>query len=377
MSTFKVTVERLTIHPHPNADALELAQVGMYRAVVGKDQFRTGDYALYIPEQAVLPADLIEELGLTGRLAGKDKDRVKAIRLRGELSQGIVCRPKVLHVSWNCQCETGLGDEGATCEAWLCENQRDLSQELGITKWVPPVPVGMAGVVIPAPDLLPWVDIENIKRVPDMFTPGERVIATEKIHGSCCLLTYVADTDEVLVSSKGVGAKSLAIAESDTNLYWRAVRAHNLVEIARNLAKYLQVNRIGLYGEVYGAGVQDLQYGADAGRDDTIGYALFDIAYADGTGGYQFVSHGAWPGLMVAGRLPVRLAPVAYDGPYDYDHLAALAEGTESVSGRLLHMREGIVVRPAVADRSPVFGWRIAKFVSGAYLTRKGGTEFE
>lgn len=373
MSTFKVTIEELVIHPHPNADALELAQVGMYRAVVAKGAYRTGDYALYIPEQAVLPAGLIDELGLTGRLAGGDKNRVKAIRLRGELSQGIVCRPTGIALDWN-------NDDGHRFLARMGDqtgNPHDFAAELGITKWVPPVPVGMAGEVIPAADLLPWVDIENIKRVPDMFTPGERVIATEKIHGSCCLLTYVVDTDEVLVSSKGVGAKSLALKESDTNLYWRAVRTHNLVDVAKGLAKHLGVNRIGLYGEVYGAGVQDLQYGADAGRDDTIGYALFDIAYADGTGGYQFVNHGAWPGLMVAGRLPVRLAPVAYDGPYDYDHLSALAEGTESVSGRSLHMREGIVVRPAVADRSPVFGWRVAKFVSGAYLTRKNGTEFE
>lgn len=377
MSTFKVTIEELVIHPHPNADALELAQVGMYRAVVAKGAYRTGDYALYIPEQAVLPADLIEELGLTGRLAGKDKDRVKAIRLRSELSQGIVCRPAALKLAWDCACETGSGEGCLGCAAYAGDQARDFAADLGITKWVPPVPVGMAGEVIPAPDLLPWVDIENIKRVPDMFVPGERVIATEKIHGSCCLLTYTADTGEVLVSSKGVGAKSLALKESDTNLYWRAVRTHGLVDVAKNLAKHLDVNRIGLYGEVYGAGVQDLQYGADAGRDDTIGYALFDIAYADGAGDYTFVNHGDWVGLMVDGLLPVRLAPLAYDGPYDYDHMAALAEGTESLSGRSLHIREGLVVRPAVADRSPVFGWRVAKFVSAAYLTRKGGTEFE
>jgi RNA ligase (TIGR02306 family) len=96
MSTFKVTAEKLVIHPHPNADALELAQVGLYRAVVPKGQYKTGDVAIYIPEQAVLPDELIEEIGLTGRLAGKDKNRVKAVRLRGELSQGIVCRPKAV-----------------------------------------------------------------------------------------------------------------------------------------------------------------------------------------------------------------------------------------------------------------------------------------
>lgn len=29
MSTLRVTAEILTVHPHPNADALELAQVGL------------------------------------------------------------------------------------------------------------------------------------------------------------------------------------------------------------------------------------------------------------------------------------------------------------------------------------------------------------
>lgn len=96
MSTLRVTAERLTVLEHPNADALELAQVGLYRAVVAKGAYRTGDYALYIPEQSVLPAALIEELGLTGKLAGSGADRVRAVRLRGELSQGIVCRPRAL-----------------------------------------------------------------------------------------------------------------------------------------------------------------------------------------------------------------------------------------------------------------------------------------
>lgn len=93
MSTLRVTAEQLTVHEHPNADALELAQVGLYRAVVAKGAYRTGDFAVYIPEQAVLPDVLIAQLGLTGRLAGGAANRVKAVRLRGELSQGLVCRP--------------------------------------------------------------------------------------------------------------------------------------------------------------------------------------------------------------------------------------------------------------------------------------------
>ena len=71
MSTLRVTAEVLTVHEHPNADALELAQVGLYRAVVAKGAYRTGDAAVYIPEQSVLPAGLIEELGLTGTAGGR------------------------------------------------------------------------------------------------------------------------------------------------------------------------------------------------------------------------------------------------------------------------------------------------------------------
>src|SRR3954453_1915473 len=96
MSTLIVPAERLVVHEHPNADALELAQVGLFRAVVAKGVYRSGDIALYIPEGAVLPEALIAELGLTGRLGGSQHDRVTPVRLRGELSQGLVCRPAVL-----------------------------------------------------------------------------------------------------------------------------------------------------------------------------------------------------------------------------------------------------------------------------------------
>jgi len=198
MSTLRVTAEVLTIHEHPGADALELAQVGLYRAVVAKGVYRTGDTAVYIPEQSVLPAELVEELGLTGRLAGSKSDRVKAVRLRGEMSQGIVCRPRA------------LADVDLTAAA---AEGTDFSERLGIVKWVPPIPPTMSGEVESAPDLLPWVDIDNIQRYPDIFTPGEPVVLTEKLHGSACLVTYFAEDGRVQVSSKGFGSKFLALKE--------------------------------------------------------------------------------------------------------------------------------------------------------------------
>lgn len=355
MSTLRVTAEVLTVHEHPNADALELAQVGLYRAVVAKGAYRTGDAAVYIPEQSVLPPDLIEELGLTGRLAGGEADRVKAVRLRGELSQGIVCRPKAL-------ADVDLARAAA--------EGTDFAGRLGITKWVPPIPPTMSGEVESAPGLLPWVDIENIQRYPDIFTPGEPVVLTEKLHGSACLLTYVAEEGRVFVSSKGFGAKSLALKEDPRNLYWRAIRGHGVAEAAARLAERLGARRVGIFGEVYGAGVQDLSYGAD-GRRDTLGYAAFDVS-ADVEGTVRWLDAAE----LLEGELPV--VPRLYAGPYGVDRVLEFASGRETVSGRGLHVREGVVIRPAVERYSTVTGGRaIAKAVSPAYLTRKGGTEYE
>jgi RNA ligase (TIGR02306 family) len=355
MSTLRVTAEVLTIHEHPNADALELAQVGLYRAVVAKGAYRTGETAVYIPEQAVLPAELIEELGLTGRLAGSSADRVRAVRLRGELSQGIVCRPRSL-----ADVDLALASADGT----------DFAEALGIVKWVPPIPPTMDGEVEVAPDLLPWVDMENIQRYPDIFAPGEPVVLTEKLHGSACLLTYLADEGRVHVSSKGFGAKSLALREDPRNLYWRAVRGHGVAEAAARLADRLGARRVGIFGEVYGAGVQDLTYGAD-GRRETLGYAVFDVS-AEIDGEIRWLDAAE----LLAGELP--LVPRLYEGPYDIARVLEVASGHETVSGRELHLREGVVIRPSPERYSPATGGRaIAKAVSPAYLTRKGGTEYE
>ncbi|MFJ6795199.1 RNA ligase (ATP) [Streptomyces sp. NPDC091268] len=358
MSTLRVTAEELTVHEHPNADALEVAQVGLYRAVVAKGVYRSGDYALYIPEQAVLPAALIEELGLTGRLAGSAADRVKAVRLRGELSQGLVCRPAVL---------AGVDLERAAKEG------TDFAELLGITKWSPPVPTTMDGDVMAAPELLPWVDIENLQRYPDVFEAGEPVVLTEKLHGTCCLVTYLAEDGRVLVASKGFGAKGLALKEDERNVYWRAVRGHGVPEVAARLAARLGATRVGIFAEVYGRGVQDLAYGTDVRTAEAPpGYAVFDVS-AEIDGQVRWLDPAQ---VLEEGELP--LVPTLFEGPYELATVLERASGRESVSGRGLHLREGVVIRPAVERYSPVVGGRaIAKAVSPAYLTRKGGTEYE
>lgn len=364
MSTFAVTAERLEVFAHPNADALELAQVGLYRAVVAKGAFKTGDYAIYIPEQAVLPENLIEEFGLTGRLAGSQANRLKAVRLRGELSQGLVVRP------------SALADVDLKAAA---EARTDFSEILGITKWVPEVPAHMGGDVESAADLLGWVDIENIRRFPNIFNDGEPVSATEKIHGTATLFTLVTDEDgneRSYVSSKGLGARGLALKQDDSNLYWRAVRAHNIDGFARDVrdtALRGLASKVAIYGETFGAGVQDLSYGARAGA--VPGFQVFDIRI-EVQGESMWLTTDEVRGY--AGDFGIGVVRELYRGPYSHDAIVAAANGKETVSGKELHIREGVVVRPLVERHSDVTGGRaIGKWVSDAYLLRKGGTEFE
>ncbi|MEU2363401.1 RNA ligase (ATP) [Streptomyces noursei] len=242
MSTLLVTVEELTVHEHPNTDALELAQVGLYRAVVAKGAYRTGEFAVYIPEQAVLPEALMAERGLTGKLAGAAANRVKAIRLRGELSQGIVCRPAGAvrgrpgrRAQGRCGLRCGTGD-----------------REVGS-----PVPISMSGEAEPASDLLPWIDVENLKRYPAAFADGEPVAVAEKVHGTACCLTYHAGDDRVQMTSKALGAQRLALVEDPGNLYWRAVRGHRLHRVAAESA-----------GELGGVTGRDLRRGVRRRRPE-------------------------------------------------------------------------------------------------------------
>jgi len=127
------------------------------------------------------------------------------------------------------------------------------------SKWVPEAPTGSVGEIIPAPQMMSWIEIEN-QALPDIFAAGEPVIASEKIHGSATCVTWVNATTELFVSSKGFAARKLALVESEANLCWRAVRSFASTRCcARSQCK--RHRTVALYGEVYGAGVQDLHYG--------------------------------------------------------------------------------------------------------------------
>jgi RNA ligase (TIGR02306 family) len=360
MSSFFVKVERLKIEPHHNADALEIARVGAYMSIVRRGDFVTGDLAAYIPEQAVVPQGLLQEMGLEGRLAGKDKDRVKAIKLRGVLSQGLCYRAKP---------EWREGD--------------DVTAALGITKYEPPIPTAMSGAVYAAGlERCMRYDIENVKRFPEALEAGEEVVFTEKLHGTWAQLGLIPEADAhpehgpLVVASKGFASKGLAFIpdaeENAQNLYLRVARRFE-VEAKLRAAFPNSAAPVFVLGEIFGSGVQDLSYGASARQDDALGLRVFDI-YIGTPGQGRYLDDAELEATCAT--LGLARVPVVYRGPFSAEVMEAHTKGKETVSGRALHLREGVVIRPVRERSHDGLGRVQLKSVSEDYLLRQGGTEF-
>jgi RNA ligase (TIGR02306 family) len=71
-------------------------------------------------------------------------------------------------------------------------------------------------------------------------------------------------------------------------------------------------------------------------------------------------------------EMELPFVPLLYEGPFDREQVLALADGRETVSGTSAHLREGIVIRPAVPRDSEEIGRVVLKHVGAKYLTRGG-----
>lgn len=385
MATFEAKVYKLTIEPHPNADKLELAAVGDYRAVVQKDIYKTGDLGVYIQEGSIVPKWLLDRYGW--KLAGPDANRVKAMKLRSILSQGIVVPVSNgidVHASNGNFVMAGLYLETGPNTSIVVHEGMDCAELLGVTKYEPPIPVHMAGEVTNAFGHTISYDIENIKKFPDVLVDGEEVVMTEKLHGTWTCFGYNPNFGDI-VTSKGMSGQGLVfkldVEANRDNLYIRALRATEYgVEIGfdedteedivetQNVIERAAASFDGLpfyiLGETFGKGVQDLTYGTTKPE-----FRAFDI-YRGEPGKGCYMSYDDL--VRACDNLGLEVVPLVYRGPYSKAKLVEVTNGTETLSGKAANIREGVVVKPVVERRNELIGRVQLKSVSDAYLLRKG-----
>jgi RNA ligase (TIGR02306 family) len=365
----------------------------------GSHRYKPGDHVVYIPSQSVLPEFLLKEMGFwnsetnKGTLAGSKGDRVKPMRLRGIFSEGLLY-PAAVRQSctsdgmphgftktyWNIQ----LGQDSGVLAVTVDKDDSrqlidgyDVSHELGITKWEPPIPTHLAGDVVNLGDIAVRYDFERLESVPDLFEPGETVIAREKLHGTFSAILFVPGLNnpqmfgsqgEIVVHSKGLGSKGLVFSNSENNrnnLYVRnlqALLATGYEDRLRDLSAKNSNAVVWVLGEIFGRGVQDLDYG-QAGPQ----FRVFDIAL-----------DGEWASTValdtVAKQLSLETVPTLLTGPFDLPTLEKIRDGKSTLGGS--HVREGVVVTALNSKPHSKVGRRIAKMISPDYLTRKNGTEF-
>jgi hypothetical protein len=385
MSTFEAKVYRLTIEPHPNADKLELAAVGDFRAVVGKGLYKTGDLGVYVQEGSIVPKWLCEKY--EWKLAGPDANRVKAIRLRSILSQGIIV-PIRPDIEWDGEHVYTNGTDGFITLEDGTEHEiipgEDMAALLGITKYEPPIPVHMAGEVWNAFGYTLSYDIENFKKFPDILIDGEQVVMTEKLHGTWTCLGYHPDVGPV-ITSKGMSGQGLALKMNDANkdnLYIRSLNATTLgVDVGdvddtgepiledqniidRMIHLTSGIEPFYILGETYGKGVQDLAYGTKSPE-----FRVFDI-YVGQPGQGRYLNFDELD--RTCGALSIPMVPILYLGEFTKEKLNIFTNGVETISGQGQNIREGLVVKPTIERRNELIGRIQLKSVSEAYLLRKG-----
>lgn len=375
MATFEVKVYKLRIESHPNADRLELCCIGDYRSVVMKGQFKTNDLGVYIPTGAVVPDWIIEKLGLVGRLAGPQHNRVKAIKLRQILSEGLIYPVE------------DINPEKAICDAILYKDETgfhhhvihegmDVTKILGITKYEPPIPIAMSGEVFNAFGYTISFDVESYKKFPNILKEGEYVVISEKGHGTWCCYGYHPEVESHIITSKGLSAKGLAFKINEANknnLYLRTLETTQQINgnVIDHGVEYFGGYPFYILGEVLGLGVQDLTYGFTSPQ-----FRAFDIYLgASGHGRYLNVDEFK----LACADLQIETVPFLYEGLYNKEKLLELTDGMETFSGKETNIREGVVVKPVVERRHDEIGRVQLKNVSDAYLMRgndENTTEF-
>lgn len=362
MSSFRCPVVRLeTIKSHPNADRLEIAEVFGWQVVIGKGEFKSGDLAVYVPVDSVIPTELAEKLNITQHL--KHGSRVRAARLRGEMSYGFLFKPEIVFA---------VGT--------------DVASNYGITKYEPEEKVSFRGKTIgkrtpkakrnwfrlikhllwpikgcigriknflerskfngkylqeSVPGFFKYTDIENIKNYKNVLDyENEVLVVTEKIHGTNFRCGWV---DGVWY----VGSHNTVRIETPDDLYWQASKLYDLKSI-------LKEGEI-LYGEIYGQKIQKLGYGV-------VG---FDVRFFDLMRDGRYVDYIEFCDFCNRNKLK-KVPEFAY-GRMGLADLKLLASGKTSINTET-HIREGVVVKPAKERTACSCGRVIFKVINDDYL---------
>ena len=232
------------IRPIPDADAIECAVVGGWTVVVKRGEFQPGDVAIYCEIDSWIPHALAPFLskGQEPRVfEGIPGERLRTVKLRGQLSQGLLLKYQDIPVVVTEFHKTRLASD----------EPFDVTDLLGIVKWEAPIPAQLAGEVRGAfPGFMPKTDQERIQNLSEEFkTWGDlHWEVTEKLDGSS-MTVYAHDGDS------GVCSRNLNLRDTESNTLWRVAHRDQILTAILDSGRDLAIQ-----GELIGEGIQGNPY---------------------------------------------------------------------------------------------------------------------
>jgi RNA ligase (TIGR02306 family) len=375
MSEFSVDIRRVVrVWDHPNAQKLSLAAVeGLgFQFVTGKDAYKVGDYVVYFPVDSVMPLDVQKAFGLEGKLTGKQKDRLKTVKLRGEISQGFVAPvDEVLKLCSFEGCATDIPmyiiddiseDDAESLLAY------DLSTALGVSKYEQPPIACHAGNLVQLPDGVSMYDIEGVERYPEVVNAllPRHVVITEKVEGQNYGVT--SREGETIVNQR---KHAITPIEGKVHSLHAITTELGIDKLADKVREQLGATQVTLRGEYLGPGIQKNIYKFPK---NTV--RMFDIL-ADG----KYVEWTVVLGLFVAIPeladlwVPVIEQDMTLDEyltsvGLDVDSISTVGYGKSKLNPQTL--REGVVIKPVAEFEVDGFGRAIIKQRDPEYLAEYG-----
>ena len=349
------------ILPIAGADKIEVARVGGWQVVVSKsDNYKVGDSVVYIEIDSRVPSDKPEFAFLADR-----KYKVKSIKLRGQVSQGLIMPTSILptgyyEVGQDVTQALGITKIEDETKEPLPNNELRLKQRhKNLTKnkffkymmryeWFRKLAFKLLLPKKKAKNWPSWIiktDEERVQNMLWVLQNKDKFEVTEKLDGTSstyslhkegrkwkfyvCSRNVVQDTPDKKCFHNDMGVEG--------NVYWEMAEKYNIEAALRLIAERSGAEEyVTLQGETIGEGIQGNKYGL---KDREL--YMFNLIID----GLKYTTEGAIAALEVIGLTDINWVPLIdreYVRPDTMEELMEYSTGKSMLADTL---REGYVFR--------------------------------
>lgn len=323
-----------------NADAIEKATVLGWQLVVKKGEFKVGDKVVYVEIDSILPER--EEF----EFLRERKFRVRTIKLRGQVSQGICFPLSILPAGTKTE-EGKDVTEILKVEKWepYQDEQRCQKQtgKIMYPHWMPKFLQQFihrfrfirnyfreASGQKSFPSLIPKTDetrVQVLQPLLDKYA-GTKCYVTEKVDGSS-LTVYQIN------GKFGVCSRNVDLKRDLSDKFWKTVLDHDL---ENKFKRFFGKVNVAMQGELLGMGIQGNKY-----KFNKLDIYFFNVFYI------QEYSYGGLNNLIYCcDALEENMVPLLDDSYILSNSIPELVELSKGKSKLGDTIREGIVIRPVV-----------------------------